>query len=145
MQKLEGALGGAWVAVAETEIGIDDADQIELGKMMTFGDQLGADHDIEFALRDVVELAAQTLDRFDQIAGENERARAGKKLGRLLLQPLDAGADRDEAFGRLTFRALRRQRRREAAQVTDQPPLEAVIDQPAIAIRAMHAMAAGAA
>src|SRR5262249_38760401 len=58
-----------------------------------------------------------------------------KQLGRLLLQPLDSGADRDERIGRLTLRALHRWRHREAAMVADEATLEPVIDQPGVAIR----------
>ena len=70
---------------------------------------------------------------------------SGKQLGRLLLQPLDARTDGDEAFGGVALRALRRRRHREAAMMADQPPLEAMIDQPGVAIRALQAEAAGAA
>ena len=73
MQKLEGALGGARIAVAEAEIGIDDADEIELREMMALGDELGADDDVEAALGDVVELLAHALDRGDEIAREHQQ------------------------------------------------------------------------
>ena len=145
MQQLERALGGARIAVGKAEIGIDDADQIELGKMVALGDKLRADDDVEAALRHVVELLPQPLHGVDQIAGQHQDARAGKQLGRLLLQPLDAGADRDEAALRLAFRALLRRRHRVAAVVADEPPLEAVIDQPGVAVRTGHAVAAGVA
>ena len=46
MQQLESALGGAWIAVGETEIGVDNADQVELREVMAFGDQLRADDDV---------------------------------------------------------------------------------------------------
>ena len=75
----------------------------------------------------------------DQIARQHQDARAGKQLGRLLLQPLDAGTDRDEAALRLALRALLGRRHRVAAVMADQPPLEAVIDQPGVAVRAGHA------
>ena len=113
--------------------------------MVALGDELRADHDVEAALRDVVELLPQPLHGVDQIAGEHEDARAGKQLGRLLLQPLDAGTDGDEAALRVALRALLRQRHRIAAVVADQPPLEAMIDQPGVAVRAGHAVAAGVA
>ena len=58
---------------------------------MPLGDELRADDEIETALGDVVELGAQPLDRFDQIARQHEDARAGKQIGRLLMQPFDAG------------------------------------------------------
>ena len=73
---MEGTLGGARIAVAETEIGVDDADQIELGEMMTLGDQLRADDDIEAALRHVVEFRPQALHGLHEIARQNENARA---------------------------------------------------------------------
>ena len=95
--------------------------------------------------RDVVELLAQALDRFHEIAGEHQDARVGKQLGRLLLQPLDAGPDRRERIRRLAFRALVRQRHREAAMMADEPPPEAMIDQPGVAVRAGEPMAAAAA
>jgi len=72
MQKLERALGGAGIAVAQAEIGIDDADQIELREMMALGDKLGTDDDVEAAGGDVVELFAQPLDGGDKIAGEDQ-------------------------------------------------------------------------
>src|SRR6185369_8966086 len=42
MQKLEGALRRTRIAVAEAEVAVDDADQIELGEMMALGDELRA-------------------------------------------------------------------------------------------------------
>jgi hypothetical protein len=36
--------------------------------MMSFGDKLGPNDDIEAALGDLVELLAQPLDRFDEVA-----------------------------------------------------------------------------
>ena len=145
MQQLERALGRARIAVAQAEVGIDDADQIELREMMALGDELRADDDVEAALRDVVELRAQPLDRLDQIARQHQDARLRKQLGRLLLQPLDAGADGGEAFGGVAIRTFRRRRHGEAAMMADQPPLEAVIDQPGVAIRTLQPEAAGAA
>src|SRR6185295_11640859 len=92
------------------KIGIDDADQVELGEVMTLGDELGADHDVEAALRNVIELLPKTLHAVDQIAGQHQDACAGKKLRRFLLQSLDAGANRDEAALGLALRALLGQR-----------------------------------
>ena len=90
MQKLEGALGRARIAVRKAEIGIDDADQIELREMMALGDELGADDDVELAFGDAVEFLAQPLDRFHQVAGQHDAARVGKQRSR----PLPAGARR---------------------------------------------------
>jgi hypothetical protein len=68
MQELKRAFGGARVAVGKAEIGIDDADEIELGEMMPLGDQLRADDDVEASRGHFVELFAQPLDGFDEIA-----------------------------------------------------------------------------
>ena len=68
MQELEGALRRARVAVAQAEIGVDHADQIEHREVMALGDQLRADDDIEAAGGDVGEFLAHALDRGDQIA-----------------------------------------------------------------------------
>src|SRR4029078_13218764 len=57
----------------------------------------------------------------------------------------DARTNRDEAAGRLAFWALFGRRHRIAAVMTDQAALEPVIDQPGVAVRAGHAMAAGVA
>src|SRR3954471_21737164 len=113
--------------------------------MVALGDKLGANDDVEAALGHIVELLPQPLHGIDQIAGENEDSRPGKQLGRLLLQPLDAGADRDEAALRLTLRTLLGRRHRVAAMVAYKPPFEAMIDQPGVAVRTGHAMTAGVA
>src|SRR4051794_4387127 len=106
MEQLECTLRRARITVAETQIGIDDANKIELRKMMAFRHQLRADHDIEAALRNVIELAPEAFDRFHEIAREYENARIRKKLGRFLFEPLNTRADRDKAIGRLTLRTL---------------------------------------
>ena len=46
---LEAALGGAQIAAVEPEVGIDHADQGQVGEMIALGDQLGADDDVDLA------------------------------------------------------------------------------------------------
>ncbi len=106
VQELEGALGGARIAVGKAEVGVDDADEVEFRKMVSLGHELRADDDVETSVRHVVELFAQALDQLNEIAGEHKDARVGKQLGRFLLQPFDAGADRREGFRCLAFRAF---------------------------------------
>ncbi len=101
VEKLEGALGGARIAVGEAEIGVDHADQIEHREVMALGDQLGADDDVEAAGGDVGKFLAHPLDRGDQIARQHQHARIGKQLAHLFFQPLDAGPDRRERIHRL--------------------------------------------
>ena len=86
MQKLEGALGGARIAVAQAEIRIDHADQIEHREMMALGDQLGADDDVEQAFGDVGEFLAHALDGGDEIARQHQHARAAETARALLLR-----------------------------------------------------------
>ena len=145
VQKLEGALDRARVAIGEAEIGVDDADQIELGEMVSLGDELRADHDVDAPLLDVAQLVAQPVDRGDEIARHHQQARVGEQRRNLFREPLHAGAAGGEAVDRLAVRARRRVRHSEAAMVAHEPPPEAVIDQPGIAVRTGEAVAAGAA
>src|SRR5262249_29662990 len=138
MEKLEGAFGRARIAVAEAEVRIDDADEVELGEVMTLGDELRADDDVDLAGFDVRQLLAQALDRSDEIAGEHQDAALGKKRGDFLIQPFDPRATGDEGFGRLALGAGDRRRCFEAALVAHEAPLEAMLDQPAIAGRALQ-------
>jgi hypothetical protein len=68
MQQLEGAFGGARVAVGEPDIRVDNADQIEHREMVAFGDELRANDDVEAAGGDVGEFLAHALDRGDEVA-----------------------------------------------------------------------------
>src|SRR5436305_10034248 len=113
--------------------------------MMPLGDQLRADDDIDAALFDVAEFLAHALDRSDEIAGEHHDAPVGKQRRGFLLEPLDAGPARHEGIGCLALWARGRRRRREAAMMADKLVLEAVIDQPSVAVRAIEPKAAGAA
>ena len=146
MQQLERALGGARVAVAQAEIGVDDADEIELREMMPLGDELRADDDVEVAFGDVVELLAQPFDRLHEIARQHQHARLRETAPRPPPPAVRRRARpaRSESVG-LAFRALRRRRHREAAMMADELAPEAMIDQPGIAIRTWQAEAAGAA
>ena len=145
VEQLERPLGGARIAIAEAQIRIDHADQIEPRKIMSLRHQLRADDDVDAAFGDFVQFAAHGLDRGDEVARQHHGARIRKQRGRLFLQALDAGADRDQRFLGLAMRADVRPRHREAAMVADQPLAKAMIDQPGVADGAGKAMAAGAA
>src|SRR5262245_6226546 len=96
VQQLERALGGARIAVAKPQIGVDDADQVELGKMVSLGNELRTDHEIESPGCHVVEFLPQTLHGFHEIARKHEYARLRKELGRFRFKTLNAGPHRSE-------------------------------------------------
>jgi hypothetical protein len=113
--------------------------------MMSLGHELGADDDVETAVRHLVEFLPQTLHRLDQIAGQDDAARLRKQRRHFFLQAFHARPDRREGIRCLAFRAGRRQRLGEAAMMADQPPPEPVIHQPGVAIRTIQPVAAFAA
>ena len=58
VEQLERAFGGARIAIAQAQIGIDHADQIEPRKIMPLRHQLRADDDVDAAFRDLVQFAS---------------------------------------------------------------------------------------
>src|SRR6185503_550862 len=138
MQQLESTLRGTGIAVTQAEIGVDDADQVELGKMVPFGDKLRADDEIEAPFGNVVELLPQAFDGFHESARQHKNAGLREQLSRFLFQPLHSGADSRKTFGSMAIWTLRRRRDRISAVVAHEPALEAMIDQPSIAIRALE-------
>src|SRR5262245_13760872 len=142
MQQLKCSLGGTGVAVTQAEIGVDNADKVELGKMVSFRDKLRSNDEIEASFGNVVELLPKPFDRFHKIARQHQNPGLREQFSRLLLEPLHAGANRGKALGGMTVRTFSRWRDRISAVVTHQPALEAMIDQPGIAIRALEPEAA---
>src|SRR5436190_17057499 len=106
--------------------------------MVALRDELRADHDVDAAFFDIAELLAHALDRGDQIAGEHEDAVVWKQRVGLFLEPLHARPAGDERLRRMAFRTRGGRRRGEAAVMADKLALEAVIDQPGIAVRAVE-------
>src|SRR5690242_11686417 len=125
MQQLKCSLGGTGVAVTQAEIGIDDADQIELWKMVPFGDKLRADDEIEAPSGNIIEFLSQPFDRFHEIARQHQNPRLWEQISRLLLKPLHAGADGSEALGSVTVWTFRWWRDRISAVMTHELALEA--------------------
>ena len=144
MQQLECALGSARVTLAEAEIRIDHADEIEPREIVAFGDKLRADDDIDTPFRDVAEFlrmvsieAMRSLDStMVRVSGNSACASSCSR---------STPGPRRQARLRRTVRAGSGRRHREAAMMTDQPLAEAMIDQPGVADGAGEAMPAGAA
>ena len=97
IEQLEGALRGARIAASQSQIGVDDADEREMRKIVALGDKLGADDDIEGAFGDLVQFAPQPLGAARKIRRKHENARIRKERRRLFGEPLDprpAGGER---------------------------------------------------
>src|SRR4029453_3797324 len=107
VQQLERALGGARIAVAEPQSGVDGSHQIGLGKMGALGQGLGGDHEMEPPGRHVVKFLSQTLDGLYEVARKHEYARLRKELGRFRFKTLDARPHRSKALGGVAIRAFR--------------------------------------
>ena len=130
LQQLEGALGRARIAIGKAEIGVDDADQRHVGKIVPLGDQLRADDDVGLALGDRLELQPQPLHAAQHVGGQHDGARLGKMSDDLLGDALDARPAGDEMIERAAFRAGFRPLLVVAAMMADELAAEAVLDQP---------------
>ena len=102
---LEAPLGGAQVAAREAEVGIDHADQGELGEVIALGDELGADDDVDRARLHAVDELRRLGGGPERVGGDDGDARLGEQRGDLVGDALDAGAAGDEAVLLLAFRA----------------------------------------
>src|SRR3546814_12337714 len=97
---LKGALGRAQVAAVEPEVGIDDADEGEVGEMIALGDELGADDDIDQPALDIVDEFGGFRGRPQGVRSDDRDARLGKAQRDLVGDALDArpaGDARSEA------------------------------------------------
>src|SRR4051794_19355166 len=112
---------------------------------MALGDELGADDEVVVAARHRLQFLAQALDAPRRVGGEDEAAGGGEESFGLLGDALDAGAAGGQRIGLMALRAEGRARFEMAAMVAHQRLAEAVLDQPSRAVRALEAMAAGAA
>ena len=95
-----GALGAAEVGAEQSLVGVDDADERQLGKMMSFRQHLRADEDIGLALARLAQrvdhgsfaLRAVTVDSHDTAAGKPRAQRFLESLGALSERLDDAAA-----------------------------------------------------
>jgi len=53
--ELEGAFCGAEVGDGHGEVGVEDADELDVGEVEAFGDHLGADEEVEVSVAEVIE------------------------------------------------------------------------------------------
>ena len=142
---LEAALGRAKVAAGEAEVGIDDADQRQVGEVVALGHQLGADDDVDRARFHRADELGGPERRPDGVRGDDRRPRIREQLGDLVGDPLDARPAGDQAVFLAAFGAGLGRRHDVAAMVAGQPVHQPVLDHPGGAVRALEAMAAMAA
>ena len=134
--QLEGLLGGAQVAALQPEVGVDDPDQRQQREVVPLRDELGADDEVGAAARRSPRCAPCSAPRaVGEVGGEDREPRLGPERGRLLGEPLDAGAERGHPALDLAGRAGGGDRLGRAALVADQPLAEAVLDHPRVAVR----------
>ena len=145
MQQLDRAFGGAKFPARQTQIGIDHADERQMRKMPAFGDELGADNQVNRPVFDRMGGGGGGVRAGDGVAGHDQAAGFGEDQGGFLGDALDAGPDRGQAVLGRTVRTLGRDRDGVAAMVAQKLGAGAVLDQPGGAIGALHAVAATAA
>jgi len=144
-EQLEGPFGGARIAIGEPEIGIDHADQRHVRKIVTLGDELRADDDVRLALGHCLELQPHPFHAAENVGGQHDGAGIGKVAGHLLGDSLHAGAAGDEVIEGAAFGTGIRPLLVMAAMMADELAAKPVLHQPARALRALEAMAAGTA
>ena len=142
---LEAALGGAQVAALQAKVGIDHADQRQVGEVIALGHQLRADDDVDLARLHRGDEFGGALRRPDGVAGDDRDARFGEQGRDLVGDALDPGTAGDERILVAAFGAFGRRRHDMAAMVAGKPVHQPVLDHPGGAIGALEAVPAGAA
>ena len=142
IEELEGALGGAGVAAAQSQIRVDHADKREIRKIVALGDELRADDDVEGALRNLLEFAPQPVGAAWKIRREHEYAGVWKERRRFFGESLDAGSAGGERILAAAFGADVRTTLDMAAMMAHQRAAKTMFDEPGVAVRAAEAMAA---
>ncbi len=145
VEQLERALGGAQVAAAEAEIGVDHAHQREVGEVVALGDDLGAEQDVDGVGLHRPDDRGRGLGVARGVAGHHREPRLRQQVVQLLGQALDARARGGEQADGTAARAVLGRRHGVAAMVALQAPAQPVRDQPGRAVRAGEPVAAGAA
>ena len=110
---------------------------------MPFGGGLGGDHDVELAGGHGVDQGARVGGAGDRVGREHRQPGPRKQAARLFLHPLDARTDGDQRVLGLAMRAELRLGHGKPGQMADQTPGVAMLDQPGIAVRRAHPLAAG--
>ena len=145
MQQLERALGRARISLARPRSASIMPTRLSFGKWCPLATSCVP---MMRSKRPSATSASSSRKRSTDSTRSLDRTRMrdrGKSSAGFLLKSLNARSNRNKAVGGVTIRAFLQERHREAAMMTDQPALEAVVDQPGVAIRACQSEAAGTA
>ena len=82
-QQLKGPLARAEIGQVQAEVGVDDADQRDVGKVQALGDHLGADQDVGLAGAEIAQDAAVILLALEGVGVHPLHAGAGNSLARV--------------------------------------------------------------
>ena len=139
---LEAALGRAQVAALEREIGIDHADQREVGEVVALGDQLGAHDDVDVARLHRADEFGGARGGPDGVGGDDRSLRVGEQCRDFVGDALDTRATGHQRVFLAAFGAFGRRGHDVAAMVARQPCHQPVFDHPGGAVGALEAVAA---
>ncbi len=141
-QELEGALACTQVSAAQAGVGVDHAYQRQRGEVVTLGNDLRADEDIDLAALHAGDQFAQHL-RATSPCPTTELRRVRPRSGvDLFRQTLHARADACERALGAAVRTLERLLHGEAGEVADQQAGIAMLGEPGIRIRRFQPLAA---
>ena len=84
VEKLEGAFAGTQVAPGQAKVGIHHADQGQSGKMMAFGDDLGADKKVDFTVTHANQNLRRCLCAAGHVAGHDGKPPVWEQIPGLL-------------------------------------------------------------
>ena len=136
MQQLKCALSRTGVAIRQTQVCIDDTNQVELRKMVSFGGELRADDDIEATGGDLVE-ALRATGR--QTRRDRSRARESGSREKAQTPPAPAAPPRGPRGPGNQLPGSEDNERAAAWRIRSdgrQTSPETMIDEPGVAVRA---------
>ena len=129
-EQLESPLAGPKIGLMETQVGMHDAHQRDIGKMQSLGDHLGAHQDIDLARAKVGENTAIILLPLQGVGIHALDACVREPLAQRILDPLSANARKpDGRIAATRGRTMLGHWIFMAADVAEQPPRGPMIRQ----------------
>lgn len=148
LQKLEAAFSRPHITSFKTEISINDDDKSQIRKVMSLGNQLGADDEIVFAVGHIIERALRLFPAAQCVAGNHEDTGIFKAFPRFRFDAFHPGAAGCKRVSRRAVRTGRRKFFMMPAVMTEQsaPAASApMLDQPRRTMRTGESVTAATA